>query len=428
MNAKEIINGIEKGDFDSNFKRVYVTDSEASQQKTRYIQAVNDFLATFDNHADDDLMIFSAPGRTEICGNHTDHNHGKVLAASINLDAIAVACKNGEKYARVKSKGFDMDIISLNELESDEREYGKSQSLLRGVVSRLKDLNFEIGGFDAFTTSQVFSGSGLSSSAAYEILLGSIVSGVFNDGKLDDVVNAQVAQYAENNFFGKPCGLMDQMASSVGSFVTIDFNDPAEPVIKKIGFDFSSCGHALCIVDTGGDHADLTDDYAAVRREMELVAEHLGKKVLRDVDFNAFVGAIPAIREKIGDRAVLRAFHFYNENKRVENAVKALENGNFDLFKNMLLQSGQSSFMFNQNVYSQKNVQEQGVSVALAMSQQILGDRGVCRVHGGGFAGTIQAFVPMDLLDTYKTQMEEVLGKGTCYVLSIRPVGGVQVI
>lgn len=428
MNALEIIKKIQSGAFDESFRTVYVTDKEVSLQKERYLSAVVSFLDTFKNHEKSDIMIFSAPGRTEVCGNHTDHNHGKVLAAAINLDAIAVACKNGERCARVKSEGFDMDVVSLNELESDEKEYGKSLSLLRGVISRLKDLAYVTGGFDAYTTSQVFSGSGLSSSAAYEVLLGTIVSGLFNDGALDAVRNAQIAQYAENNFFGKPCGLMDQMASSVGSFVTIDFNQPANPIIKKVDFDFSSCGHALCILDTGGDHADLTDDYAAVRREMELVAEHFGKKALRDVKYDSFVEEIPEIRKKSGDRSVLRAIHFYNENERVEEAVKALESGEFDAFKSVVKTSGQSSFMLNQNVYSPKNVHVQGVSVALAMSRQILGERGACRVHGGGFAGTIQAFVPIDLLNTYKTKMEEILGKGSCYVLSIRPVGGVRVI
>lgn len=329
---------------------------------------------------------------------------------------------------RVQSKGFPMDTVLLDELQPDCDEYGRSSSLLRGVCARLKELGYQVGGFDAYTTSDVFSGSGLSSSAAYEVLLGTIFSHLFNEGKLDAVVTAQVAQFAENHFFGKPCGLMDQMASSVGSFVTIDFKDPKKPVIEKVAFDFASCGHALCILDTGGDHADLTEDYAAVRSEMEGVAQQLGKTVLEEVDYHDFVAQISAIRKALGDRAVLRAIHFFNENKRVEQAVKALAGNDFETFKETLLLSGQSSYMYNQNVFTPKSVKEQGVSLALAMSQQLLHKQGVYRVHGGGFAGTIQAFVPNELLAVYKETMEAIFGKGSCYVLSVRPVGGVRVL
>lgn len=426
METKTLKELLPEGKLDSQLKAVYITDAAVAAQRTRYADAVSSFEEIFGTGRD--AVIVSAPGRTEVCGNHTDHNHGRVLAASINLDAIAVASPNGDNVIRVKSRGFDMDTVSLDDLSPNCEEYGKSVSLLRGVCARLKELGYQVGGFDAYTTSQVFSGSGLSSSAAYEVLLGTIFSALFNGDKLDAVTNAQIAQFAENHFFGKPCGLMDQMASSVGSFVTIDFNHPDQPVIEKVKFDFASCGHTLCILDTGGDHADLTDDYAAVRSEMEAVARELGCNVLADVDYQVFVTAIPALRKKLGDRAILRAIHFFNENQRVEGAVSALNRNDFDSFLDIVTQSGQSSFMYNQNVFTPKDVQEQGVSLALAMTHQILGGRGAFRVHGGGFAGTIQAFVPNDLLDTYKSQMEAVLGKGSCYVLAIRPAGGVRVI
>ena len=426
MKENQVIKAIQDGSFDDAFKKVYVTEKEIAHQKERYVEAIEAFKTIFGD--DREIMVLSAPGRTEVCGNHTDHNHGKVLAAAINLDAIAIASPNGENCIRVKSKGYDMDYITLDELESNPNEYGRSEALLRGVCARLKELGYKVGGFDAYTTSDVFSGSGLSSSAAYEVLLGTIFSHLFNDGKLDAVPNAQVAQYAENKFFGKPCGLMDQMASSVGSFVTIDFNDPAKPIIEKVNFDFAACGHSLCILDTGGNHADLTDDYAAVRKEMEDAAAVMGKKVLREADYNQFIKAIPEIREKVNDRAVLRAIHFFNENKRVETAVKALNDNDFETFKQTIIASGKSSFMYNQNVFTPKNVAEQGVSLSLALTDELLCGKGAFRVHGGGFAGTIQAFVPNDMLDEYKKTMESVLGEGSCYVLSIRPVGGVRVI
>lgn len=426
MNTKNLMENMQAGKLDNELKAVYVTEAAVSEQRKRYADAVRSFEALFGEAHE--VCVLSAPGRTEVCGNHTDHNHGKVLAAAINLDAIAVASPNGENVIRVKSKGFDMDTLSLDELSPNCEEYGKSVSLLRGICARLKELGYQVGGFDAYTTSDVFSGSGLSSSAAYEVLLGTVVNALFNNNKLDAVTNAQVAQFAENNYFGKPCGLMDQMASSVGSFVTIDFKDPEKPVIQKVTFDFDACAHALCILDTGGDHADLTDDYAAVRLEMEAVAREMGQKVLEEVCYAEFLKAIPSLRKKLGDRPILRAIHFFDENRRVEAAVDALSRNDFDVFKELVNRSGQSSFMYNQNVYTPTAVREQGVSLALALTQQILKGAGAYRVHGGGFAGTIQAFVPVDLLDTYKEQMEAVFGEGSCYVLSIRPVGGVKVI
>ena len=290
------------------------------------------------------------------------------------------------------------------------------------------EYGYKIGGFNAASMSRVLSGSGLSSSAAYEVLIGTILNHLYNDGKVSAVDIAKIAQFAENKYFGKPCGLMDQMASSVGSFITIDFKAPSEPIIKKVNFDFASCGHALCIIDTGGDHADLTDDYAAVRGEMEQAAEVFGKNVLRDVDETEFMRNISFVREKVNDRAVLRAMHFYAENKRAEAEVKALESGDFDAFKELVTESGRSSYMYNQNVFTTKDVAHQAVSLALAMCEYLLKGKGAWRVHGGGFAGTVQAFVPVDMLDDFCEKIEAVFSKGSCHVLSIRPFGGIKLL
>lgn len=426
MKVKELINAVNSGQYDENLKAVYVTDSAVELQKPRYVQALEEFGALFGT--DREVNIISAPGRTEICGNHTDHNNGKVVAASINLDAIAVVSKNDEKIIRVKSKGHKINVVELSDMEPDEARYGDSTSLVKGVAAGIKNLGFEIGGFDAFTMNDVMGGSGLSSSAAFEVLIGSVLNYLFNSGKISAVDIAKVAQYSENVFFGKPCGLLDQMASSVGSVVNIDFKSVKEPVIKKIDFDFTKTGYSLCIVDTGGNHSDLTDDYAAVRNEMESVAKALGKDVLREITYEEFFNAIPVLKDKVNDRAILRAIHYYNENRRVDECVAALENGDFEGFKSIILESGFSSYMLNQNVYTPKNPTEQKISLALAISEELLKGKGAWRVHGGGFAGTIQAFVPNDMLDKYKKTIEGVFGEGSCYVLIIRPVGGYQVI
>ncbi len=426
MTAKDLIKAINEGVYDGNLKAVYVTDEAVEKQKPRYIEAVTSFAELFGD--DRDISIMSAPGRTEVCGNHTDHNHGKVLAAAINLDAIAVVSKNDEGIVRVKSKGHRMNVVDLGDLEPKEENYGDSTTLVQGVAAGVKNLGYKVEGFDAFTMSDVMGGSGLSSSAAFEVLIGSVFSYLFNGGKISAVDVAKIAQYAENVFFGKPCGLLDQMASSVGTFVTIDFKSTSEPIIKKVDFDFASSGHSLCIVDTGGNHSDLTDDYAAVREEMESVAKALGKNVLREVEYEEFFKAIPSLTDKVNDRAILRAIHFYNENKRVENAVESLENGDFGAFKEIILDSGFSSYMLNQNVYTPKNPTEQKISLALAISAELLKGKGAWRVHGGGFAGTVQAFVPNEMLSEYKNTIEAVFGKDTCHVLIIRPVGGYQVL
>lgn len=426
MKPSELIATIQSGGADIALKKVYVTDSAVELQKPRYIRTIEKFIELFGD--DRDVMVLSAPGRTEICGNHTDHNNGKVLAASINLDAIAVAAKNDDNVINEKSEGHSLNTVDISELMPSEDMYGKSASMIKGVAAGLKNNGYKIGGFDACTTSDVMGGSGLSSSAAFEVLLGTVFSHLYNDGNIDAVTIAKVAQYSENVFFGKPSGLLDQMASSVGTFVTIDFESTENPVIKKVDFDFAKSGYSLCIVDTHGNHSDLTDDYAAVRGEMESVAKALGKNVLREISSDAFFSAIPEITGKVNDRAILRAVHFYNENTRVEKAVSALENNDFDAFKQVITESGFSSFLYNQNVFTPNNPTEQKLSLALCLSQQLLEGKGAWRVHGGGFAGTIQAFVPNDCLEEYRKTMDDVFGEGSCHILIIRPVGGTRVI
>lgn len=425
MKPSELIKRIESGEADGCMKAVYVTDTAVASQKPRYIKTIEKFIEMFGD--DRDVLVLSAPGRTEICGNHTDHNNGKVLAASINLDAIAVAAKNDSCIIHEKSEGHSMNTVDLSDLNPKEADFGKSSAMIKGVAAGLNSWGYQIGGFDACTTSDVMGGSGLSSSAAFEVLLGTVISHLFNDGNIDAVTVAKAAQYSENVFFGKPSGLLDQMASSVGTFVTIDFESTENPVIKKVDFDFAKSGYSLCIVDTHGNHSDLTDDYAAVRGEMESVAEAMGKRVLREIPAEEFFRAIPDLVGKVNDRAILRASHFYNENVRVEKAIDALEGNDFETFKQIINQSGLSSFLYNQNVYTTNNPTEQKLSLALCISQHILEGKGAWRVHGGGFAGTIQAFVPADCLEEYKSTMDAVFGEGSCYVLIIRPVGGTRV-
>ncbi len=412
------------GEFDSRLKEVYLNDSAVEEQKSREAEILDSFTETFG--ANNDVHFFSAPGRTEVGGNHTDHNHGKVLAAAVNLDTVAAAAKRDDTRAIEKSKGHKCVDIDISDLSVHEDEYGRSDGLIRGMCAGFKERGYNIGGFNAASMTKVLSGSGLSSSAAYEVLIGTILNHLYNDGKVSDVEIAKISQYAENKYFNKPCGLMDQMASSVGGFITIDFNDPSKPIIEKINYDFASSSHALCIVDTGGSHADLTDDYASVRSEMENAASVFGKSVLRDVDENEFNQNIALVREKANDRAVLRALHFFNENKRVDKEVAALNSGNFEEFKKLVIESGFSSYMYNQNVYTTKDPQNQGVSLALAMCENMLRGKGAWRVHGGGFAGTIQAFVPVDMLDEFRNNIEAVYSEGSCHVLSIRPFGGIK--
>ncbi len=422
-NLNNIRNEITSGNFDARLSRLYGNDTEKA--RARFLHITHLFEEKFGDR--DGIRFFSAPGRTEVCGNHTDHNHGQVLAAAINLDAVACAVKTDEHYIRVFSENYPGDIIDIEVLEPQAKEFEKSASLVRGVTARFKQLGYNIGGFDCVTVNNVLKGSGMSSSASFEVLIGTILNYLYNDGKISPVEIAQIAQFAENKFFGKPCGLMDQMACSVGSFVQIDFADPASPVITPVEFDFASCGHALCIVDTRADHADLTDDYAAIRREMEAVAGYFGKSCLREISEEAVLSNIAGIKEKLGERPLLRAIHFFEDNKRVVAEAEALGKGDFDTFKAMTIASGYSSYMYNQNVFSSSAPLSQPVSLALAVSEVILKGKGAWRVHGGGFAGTIQAFVPNELLNEYKEKLEAVFGEGACYVLAIRPFGGTEV-
>ena len=369
---------------------------------------------------------FSAPGRTEISGNHTDHQHGCVLAGAVNLDTVAAVRINGTNKIRIQSKGYPMCEVSLDQLTPVESEINSTPALVRGVAARFAEFGCKVKGFDAYCESTVLPGSGLSSSAAYEVLIGTIINGLFFDKKLSAIEIAQVGQYAENVFFGKPCGLMDQMASSVGGMVFIDFKNPQAPVVEKINFDFASAEHALCIIDTGADHADLTDEYAAVPGELKALCQILGEGELRSIPKMDFYNNIQRVREEVGDRAVLRAIHVYDENQRVKLQKKALQAGDFTSFLSYVTESGLSSWRYLQNVIPAGRKEKQEAAFALTIAEKLLNGRGACRVHGGGFAGTIQAFVPNDLLEEFKSGMESVLGEGSCYVLSIRPQGGVE--
>ena len=398
----------------------------AMDQAARYEKALSGLEAAFGPY--DQAAVFSAPGRTEIGGNHTDHQRGRVLAGSVNLDVIAAVAPNGEQIIRIQSEGFPMDVVDLNDLSVREEERNTSASIIRGIAAWFAQHGCEIEGFNAYTTSNVLKGSGLSSSAAFEVLVANIINSLFNEDKCDAVRLAQIGQYAENVYFGKPSGLLDQMASSVGGMVTIDFQDNANPIVERVDYDFGASGHALCIIDSGADHADLTDEYAAVTRELKEICAHFGKDVLREIPEEDFYAALPALRLKAGDRAVLRAIHVYNDNRRVAGQVEALRRGDFDTFLSLITESGLSSWRMLQNVVPAGYTHHQEVAVALALCERLLGGRGACRVHGGGFAGTIQAFVPLDLLEQFRSGMDRVLGAGACHVLSIRPVGGVRLV
>ena len=381
------------------------------------------FAATFGGTPE---RYFSAPGRTEIGGNHTDHQRGRVLAAAVNLDTQAAVRLNGTNMIRIQSQGYPLCQVDLNVLTPQAEEINGTASLIRGVAARFTQLGCQVEGFDAYCESTVLPGSGLSSSAAYEVLIGTILNHLFFGCKVSAPEVAMIGQYAENVFFGKPCGLMDQTASSVGGLVTIDFFEKDNPNIRSVNFDFSTCGHALCIIDSRASHADLTDEYAAIPGELKGICAHFGKDVLTQIDPAAFYAAIPALREKCGDRAVMRAIHFYQENERVPQQVAALEEGNFDKFLALVKESGFSSFMYLQNVIPAGRTRNQEMAIALGLCEHYLRDRGAYRVHGGGFAGTVQAFVPFDLLDSFRAGIDGVLGEGACHVLSIRPQGGVE--
>ena len=414
------------GSFDSRFTYIY-GEAALEAQKARYAAAIEEFEALYG--IDRDAALYTVAGRSELSGNHTDHNHGCVIAASIDLDIIAVASPNTDNIIRVKSEGFPEDTVSLADFASpDPARFGRSDALIAGMAAGFKKNGHTVGGFDAYTTSNVLKGSGISSSAAFEDMIGNILSHVYNNGAVDNVEIAKLAQYAENVFFGKPCGLMDQMACAVGGIIAIDFADPSAPVIDKVDFDITAAGYNLCIVNTGGNHADLTDDYASVPAEMKAIAAHFGKSVLRDVDEEAFLKEIPALREPFGDRAILRTLHFFEENRRVALQKSALTNGDLDQFFENVVASGRSSFCYLQNVYTSKNLTEQGLSLALCLAERTLkGKKAAWRVHGGGFAGTVQAFVPSEDVETFRAVMDAAFGEGRCMVLRIRPVGAAQI-
>ena len=369
---------------------------------------------------------FSAPGRTEIAGNHTDHQRGRVLAAAVNLDTVAAVRLNGTNTIRILSQGYPLCQVELSELSPVEAEINTTAALIRGVAARFAQLGCVLQGFDAYCQSTVLPGSGLSSSAAYEVLIGTMINHLFFDGKVSQPEVAMIGQYAENVYFGKPCGLMDQTASAVGGLVTIDFADAAKPDIRSVNFDFSACGHALCIIDTRASHADLTDEYAAIPQEMKAVAGYFGKEVLTEVAESDFYAALPTLRQQFGDRAVLRGVHEFQENRRVIQQVAALEKGDFAGFLGLVKESGLSSWLYLQNVIPAGYIAHQDVAVALALCEKYLEGRGAYRVHGGGFAGTVQAFVPMDQLEAFRVGIDAALGQGACHILSIRPQGGVE--
>ena len=391
-------------------------------QAARYEAVLNGLEATFGTHAE--AGLYSAPGRTEIGGNHTDHQHGRVLAGSVNIDMIAAAAPNDKNQLRVQSEGYDLCVIDLNDLEARKEEENTTAALLRGECAAFTQRGAKLAGLDVYISSNVPKGSGVSSSAAFEVLIGVILNDCFMTEKVSPIAIAQIGQWAENVYFGKPCGLMDQMASSVGNIITIDFASPAKPVVEPVAVDFSKAGLALCILDSGADHADLTDEYAAIPAECRAVAAVCGGEVLRDVPFETFLAKLPECRRQCGDRAVLRAFHVYADNDRVAKQVAALHDGDFGTFLSLVNESGCSSWEYLQNVIPAGYKEHQEVGVTIAAAKHLLGDKGAVRVHGGGFAGTVQAFVPVEMLDEFKAGMEAILGEGRCHVLSIRPEGG----
>ncbi len=420
MLASSLINNISSGKLDEKFLRLYGTADDI--QRERYIKLIKKFIATF---GDRDVTLFSAPGRSEVGGNHTDHNNGKVLACAVDLDIIAVAAKNEDGHIRVASVGFDVIDIDSAELSPVDEEQGDAASIVRGVAAGMKKLGREIGGFDAITVSRVPAGSGLSSSAAFEVVLVHILDILYNDGTLPAVEAAKLSQAAERDYFGKPCGLMDQTACAVGGFTAIDFKSTVTPVVNPVKFNLSEAGYKLFIVNTGGSHANLTADYAAIKNEMASVARYFGAEVLRDCDENGFYANIAKIREKCGDRAVLRALHYFSENKRVDKQRAALENNDIDEFLRLINESGNSSYMYLQNAFSVSDPASQGVSLGVALAKRILNGRGAVRLHGGGFAGTIQAFVPNEMSETFFKEMSAVFGSNAIYCLSVRADGPV---
>ncbi len=425
MNTNQLSHLIANGHVDRTLVSLYGKEALSAQRK-RYLAAISAFEALYGEC--ENAAILSVSGRSELSGNHTDHNHGKVIAASVNLDIVAVAAPLEGNVIRLKSEGFPEDVVDLAAYNAPvEDKFGTSASIIAGMCDGFRSKGHDVGGFCAYTTSSVLKGSGLSSSAAFENMVGTILNHLYNGGRVDNVQIAMLSQRAENLFFGKPCGLMDQVACAAGGIVAIDFADPSAPVIDLVKVKMPD--HRLCIVDTGGNHADLTDDYAAVPAEMKAIAAHFGKATLRELSRAEIVAEIPALREKVGDRAVLRALHFFAENDRVDEQKKALASSDLNAFFEGVKASGRSSFCYLQNVYTNKNVGEQGLSLALCLAENFLADKNAAwRVHGGGFAGTIQCYVPCEDVEDFRALMDGVFGKGACIVLSIRAEGAMKVL
>ena len=426
QNIMSVRESLEQGSLDQRIKEIYVDEQRVPYNRERYIRAIDRFTELFPSEKE--IEIYSAPGRSEVCGNHTDHQNGMVLATSINLDAIAIVAKAEEPVIRLVSGDFPMEEVDVADLSMKEEEQSTTTALIRGVAAGMKERGHKVGGFTAYITSDVLMGAGMSSSAAFESLIGTILSGLYNDMKVSSIEIAQIGQYVENIYFGKPCGLMDQMACSVGGMIFIDFKEKEHPEVRQVHTDFEKAGLSLCIVDTKGSHADLTPDYAAVPAEMNQVAQALGREHLREVPRETFFKELPKLWKETSGRAVLRAIHFYEEEERVLRGVKSLEESDYPGFLSVIKASGDSSAKYLQNIYSPKDVDSQNVTVALAVSESILGENGVCRVHGGGFAGTIQAFVKNEAVAAYKEQIEAIYGDDSCHVLKVRLQGGIRVL
>lgn len=420
MQASSFINAVKNGEYDKSIKALY-PNKDLSDRKERILKLANDFTELY---GDLDIVLFSVPGRTELSGNHTDHNNGKVLAASVDIDIIAVASKTDDETVKIKSVGYREDTVDIKNPNPDNVRKGSSSAIIAGVADYFKKQGYGCGGFCAYTTSDVMTGSGLSSSAAYEVMCARIFSEFYNNGEIPAMELAKAGKYAENEFFGKPCGLMDQAACASGGCLWMDFEDSKNPKTEKLDFDLSKYGYSLCIVNTGGNHADLTDDYASVPAEMKSVAALMGKSVLRSCDEEDFIGRISYMRSILGDRAIMRAMHYFAENKRVDMQKKALKEDNFSEYLRFVELSGNSSFKFLQNVYTNKNVSEQGISLALAITERF---GATCRVHGGGFAGTVQAYIKNELVGEYKKTVIAVFGENNCQVYTIRPYGAATV-
>ena len=427
----QLLQTLSDGQHDPVLAALYALDGtreSLDKARARAVHVVSRFIEEFSPASDAAAALFTGPGRTEIGGNHTDHQHGHVLCGSVDLDMLACAAPNGLDVIRVHSEGYPAPEVALDSLSPREDEKNTSAALVRGVAAKIAELGHTLCGFDAYVTSNVLSGSGLSSSAAYEVLIGNILNHLCCGGALDPVEIAKIGQYAENVYFGKPCGLMDQMGSAVGGAVAIDFHDPASPVVRRADYDFSASGHALCIVDTASSHGDLTDDYADITLEMGAVAAYFGQKFLRDVPEADFHAALPALRASCGDRAVLRAMYYYEDDRRAVEEAEALAAGDFPRFLALVNASGLSSALHLQNTWSISDPRQQAIPVCLAVGRELLEGTGAIRVHGGGFAGTIQAFVPNDKLVSFKSGMEALLGPGKCHILHIRPQGGIKII